>query len=420
MWLRSLYYLKKAFDTLNYNSEEISNFQNRQLQSVIDACNSMPYYEDRWPENAVVQSKEDLKKLPLTDASSFRSQQRNMDQLIQDTGVSRQTSGTSGSSIRVRFAEQAHDWLSAVYARTLLLQGYRPRQVIAQYWQEPEDNRSWLGEKLMPTQYIAPNSSLNQQIAHLVEHDPDVLRYFPQMLLAICKKMNREGQVDIDPGLILTYGELLTPSMREYIESTFDAPIFDQYATTEFGIVAWECPEGGYHVAEDSVFAEIVDSEDNKIPSGESGKMVLTGLVNTDTALARYEIGDVVELADDSCSHKTSFKHINRIRGRKENIFFNTEGEPVFPDQVIDIIAPVEEILFFQVVAADEKYQIKYVPNTDFKEGVLKSAVREIRSELSLEPLELVEVEDIPQSDGGKIRIIENNQSQSDESSKIF
>jgi len=420
MWYRSLYYLKKAFDTLNYRSEELSHFQNRQLQNVTRVCKSMAYYEDYWPENDFIHGKDDLQKLPIMDAQSFRSQQRNMDQVTQDTGFSRQTSGTTGSPTKVKFSEQAHDWLSAVYARTLLCHGYRPRQSIAQYWREPEDNRTWFGKTLMPIQYIRSGKSLNHQIDRLVKNDPDVLKYFPQVLLAICKKVNREEEVDIDPDLILTYGELLTPSMRDYIENTFHAPIFDHYATTEFGVVAWECPEGGYHVTEDSVYAEVVDSEGNEISNGEKGKMVLTGLVNTATPLVRYKIGDVVELADDSCSCKTSFKRINRIRGREEDIFLNADGEPIFPDQLIDIIAPVEEILFFKLVAENEQYQIKYVPNAGFEEDVLEKIVRELKSKLSLEPLELVKIEDIPQSEGGKIRVIENNQSQSGKSSKIF
>lgn len=407
MWLRSLYYFKKSFDTLDYSPEQLLEFQEGQFREVSESARSLSFYRDHWKPLDVEGLKE-ISELPFLDPEVLRKNQ-DMSQALNSGGISRQTSGTTGNPSKVRFDEQSHDWLSALTVRTMYLDGYRPRKKVVQYWEGMDDQRSWLGRKLMPKSYIDPDTPLETQVEILKQEQPEVLQYFPQKLLALCKKINAESTKIRSPELVFTYGEILTEGVRNYIEETLDAEVKDHYATTEFGTVGWECPEGGYHILEDSVYPEILNEGEQAAP-GETGEMVLTGLVNTETPLVRYRIGDIVEVADQECSCETVFKKIAGIRGRKEDVFFNSEDELIYPDQVVEAVAPEVSILFYQLVAENDKYVLKYVPNTGFKQEALEGVKKKLRSELSLMPLKAQEVEKIPESAGGKLNIVENEQ----------
>jgi phenylacetate-CoA ligase len=409
MWPRSLYYIWRSFDTLELNKKGIEKFQKRRLKDILGIAKELPFYQERI-SSKVQQDPELVSEMPVMDSNEFRRQSGEMRELLQvNSALSRHTSGTTGRPARVRFSKQAHDWLSAIYVRTFYLHGYKPRKSIVQFWEGMQDQRSWLGKLMMPKKYIQPKTELEKQAELIEQYNPEVLQYLPQMLLALAKLSSRESY-SIEPDLILTYGENLTPSMKNYIEQVFDTEIRDQYATTEFGTVAWECPEGGYHIAEDSVYPEILNRSGEPVSEGKIGRLVLTSLVNEATPLIRYSIGDLVEKTEKSCSCNTSFRKIEKIIGRKENVFLDANGEPVLPNQVIDLVAQEEDLLFYQLIVEDESYKLLYVPNTGFEQDSVKSIAENLRTELSLEPLEIEEKDQIPRSNGGKITVIDNRQ----------
>jgi len=409
MWLRSAYYVKESFRTLDYSRERISELQEKRFSQVYEVCKDLPFYTERWPETSQMSLKE-LDQLPVMEGEILRNIGEDVTGLLKERDkLSRYTSGTHKEPSRVNYSDQAYDWMSAVYFRTLCLHGYRPFQTLTQYRGRVE-KRSWIGKRMMPENFIEPGTSISQQAELLDRYNPEVLRYFPHVLLAVAKKMEAKYNHSVSPERIFTCGELLTPSMRDYLEKVFDTEILDQYGTTEFGKIAWECPQGGYHLAEDTVYVEVVDHEGKEVGAGEVGQLVLTGLVNETTPLVRYAIGDLVETAESDCSCNTSFRRIKDIKGRKKDVFLNSNSELVYPTQVIDILAPLEELLFFQLVAEDDKYVLRYRSNEPGV-SVSEEIAEMLRSKLALEPLETQRVKDIPFNSGGKLSLIKNNQS---------
>lgn len=403
MFPRKAYYLKKVFETLRYDRSEIDIFQRNRLEEVIGAAQETGFYRENYDLEEVRPGEltDDL----LIDTDAMRIQSEN-NELGEEYKI-RETSGTSGEPAGIAFSRQGHDWISAIYLRTLYLQGYRPGRKIVQS-EVKEKELSTAGNIVTPTSFIDPTQELERQIEDIIEKDPDVIRYLPQVLLAICKRMDEEQRKAIDPELILTYGELLTTRTRDYIEEALEAPVKDQYGTTEFGIVAWECPDGGYHIAEDSVRIEAVDDHGESI-EGEIGNAAVTGLINTTTPLIRYRLGDVIEPGDEtSCSCDTSFRKIRKIRGRKQEIISNSEGEKVFPDQIIDRLAGIEGLIGYRLIAREGSgFTLEFVPGNDSGPG--KETIRErLVSELSLKPLNLKKIDSVPQTDGGKIRCLDN------------
>ncbi len=416
MWLRSLYYTKKSFETLRYDKKELYSFQEKQIQEIVAHAQKIPFYRDRADFSSVTKN---LDKLPILSSDELRSKDCAEDLLKRGGSVSRDTSGTTGQPIEITFDEQAHDWLSAMYARTLLIQGYRPKKLITQYWEGMDNQRSFLGRKIMPKRYIDPKSDLNAQIDIISRNNSEILQYFPHTLLAICKKINTEDLDIKTPEIVFTYGELVNKDIKEYIGSVLDSEVRDQYSTTEFGNVAWECPEGGYHILEDAVYPEIIKSNGKKASRGESGLLILTGLVNKDTPLLRYSTGDIV-ISGPSCGCNTSFRKISSIRGREKDIIFNSNDREIYPDQLLNAFEITEELLSYQVVAENSSYKLRYLPSKNFSDNILGKIAKKLRKDLGLKPLELEKMESFPKNKGGKIRFIDNRQDKATSFEKLY
>lgn len=392
MFLRSVYYYFKSLETLKHGREKLQNLQNQNIRHVIKNARRLKKYEDLSEEVETFSDIDPVNRSHLESGELYTEDAKS-------TCDNRTTNGTRGDQKKVFFSNQSLDWLSAIYLRSLNLMGYNKRDKIAQFPAGGDVDKTIAGSLIMPTSYIDSSLSIDEQIREINEIRPDVLRYYPGQLLSICKKLNRTDRNIEEPNLIITYGENLTQSTKDYIEKTLQAPVRDHYASTEFGTIAWECPEGGYHIAEDSVYAEIITDRQPQ-RKRDTGELLLTGLTNTATPLIRYFTGDIVELENEECCCETSFKKIDRIRGREKNIFKNAEGEPVLPDELIDILAPVEDFLFFQAIIEEKQYIIRYCPNKDFDPGCIENVREELNERLDIHPVKFEETRSIADKKG--------------------
>lgn len=403
MTIRKFYYLKKAFDNVRNSRNQVERFQNRRLKEIIELCSDLDFYREKTSSGR-------SSDFPLNDFKPLNSEDLNKNEINPRSTKSNtfKTSGISHSRKTIKHDKESISWTSALYTRNILLNNYKIRQKILQYG-DPQKEKSWIGKKLIPVNYLSPENSLKHQLDAIESHNPDIIDYFPQVLLGLvkyAKKSNRLEDIQVDK--IFTRGELLTPATKDYIENNLNAEIFDNYASSEFGPIAWSCKEEGYHIAEDLVYPEIFGED--KTERSRVGELGLTTLVNTATPLVRYRTGDLVKQSVKSCSCNTSFKRIKKIIGRKENIFLNSEGDPIFPNEIVNLVAPIEEIIYFQIVARDDMYILKHKTSRDSKESDINKVVRRLKNNLSLEPIKVKELDQVPKSPGGKIKIIENRQ----------
>lgn len=402
MWLKSLYYLKKNLELLTDSRESIEEFQSKRIESVLNKCRSADFYRDiEFSDERL--SKESLEKFPRVKNSEIT--QENVNSLIiDDAGEKVFTSGMTGTRLGFVHDHNAADWMTAAYLRNLILNDYRFRMKIVQYG-DIERERSYLGKKLIPIKYVKTDYSLEKQLEILQKEDPDVIDYFPQVLLSLSKFINRSDEENcLDIEMIFTRGELLTESTRNYIEDTFNAPIKDNYAASEFGTIGWECDDGGYHLAEDMIYPEISNLENDT----GNGELIVTGLINKAMPLVRYSTGDVVAVENEDCSCNTDFIRIKGIRGRKKNLISNKSGKNIYPDQIIDILGPEEDILFYQLSQKGDTFLVKYVPNEDFDSCAIKRVSRKLEK-LGIKPLNFKQIKSLDKSIGGKLRIMETS-----------
>ena len=152
------------------------------------------------------------------------------------------------------------------------------------------------------------------------------------------------------------------------------ALVYSTYAFTE-GKVSWtQChEESGYHLYPDMEFIEIVDPQGNRVPDGQTGEIVYTGLDFRGTVFLRYKTGDIGRLQVGPCPYcgaktprldpaitrsseitslqltkiKGSFVDLNAVRALLSSLFFIDEWQLVLQkkkqfglDEIIVHVAP--------------------------------------------------------------------------------
>jgi phenylacetate-CoA ligase len=165
------------------------------------------------------------------------------------------------------------------------------------------------------------------QVAILLrESRPDVITGYPGVLSRLAHHLANVKN-EIRPRLIVTTAELLTPTMRDRIETVFQAPVRDTYSCYELGLIAWECPLGGsYHVCDDNAIIEI-EGEDG----AHSGELVGTSLHFAAMPIIRYRLGDIVTRGPDRCACGSPFSTLSAITGRTIDYFPLADGRLFHP-----------------------------------------------------------------------------------------
>ena len=110
---------------------------------------------------------------------------------------------------------------------------------------------------------------------------------------------------------------------RAEIPGLFDTKLYSTYSSAEAAKIAHECPqsvEGGLHVNCELVYVEIIDDDGRPCSRGESGRVVVTPILNTAQPLIRYLQGDIATWGPP-CPCGRAHPIIARIDGRLRHRF---------------------------------------------------------------------------------------------------
>ncbi len=121
-----------------------------------------------------------------------------------------------------------------------------------------------------------------------------------------------------------SFGERLTESARQRIKQAFGVPVYDHYGVGECLFLADGCPtDGGFHINSDWAILEVVDKDYHPVPVGQQGaKILVTNLANTVQPIIRYEVDDLVTLADRPCSCGSRLPRIEQVDGRSDEVMW--------------------------------------------------------------------------------------------------
>jgi phenylacetate-coenzyme A ligase PaaK-like adenylate-forming protein len=152
----------------------------------------------------------------------------------------------------------------------------------------------------------------------------------PSVLLQLAElDGSRPGARHIAPANIVCSGENLFPDDRLRLEASLGCPIVDAYATSEAGLVAFECGNrSGLHILADHLTVEVLRA-DGSIGETGSGELMLTNALNWRHAFIRYRIGDVATVAREHCMCGHDGQTIVSLPGRERSAYHH--GNRVVP-----------------------------------------------------------------------------------------
>ncbi|MDB4684335.1 hypothetical protein OAF68_01590 [Akkermansiaceae bacterium] len=169
------------------------------------------------------------------------------------------------------------------------------------------------------------------------------------------------NRLRVEIGFILTTGEVLTEGNKLYLERIFECPVYNGYACTEINSVAYSDLKGDKLIINtERVYLEIVGEDDDLLPNGQIGRVILTDLQKRSFPLVRYDTGDTASVLEGKHSNGKKFYYLSDLNGRVSDVIRTTRGNTVHSIAIQFLLADFFselkiDLLKFQVVQKPDK-----------------------------------------------------------------
>ena len=198
----------------------------------------------------------------------------------------------------------------------------------------------------------------------------------------------------------------LAKHQRVLIEKIFQAPLYNEYGSSEIPWIASQCYEKKHlHVNSEGRYLELINVDSKGV-----GDIIITDLLNMSFPLIRYELGDKTSFVNGSCACGSNLPLINEVQGRKGDVIVVPNIGKLDGSYLTTIFdAYPLSILAFQVIQ-HKNYNItlKIVPNTKYDnwkhevDAVYANLVKLVKNKVKVSIL----YEKAILSDRGKTRFI--------------
>jgi phenylacetate-CoA ligase len=392
--------------------------QLRQIERVLrHACATVPYYRDKL--NGIDRIPDgDLDEIffagiPILSRSDIQSgttalRSNNVPPELGRVGLIR-SSGSTGKPIEVATNQfsvayslamslRAHYWhgrdasLKSVDIRTAYKPGSEPKNPT---WSV----LPWAG----PNHRLDLNLPITKLFEQFIAEDPAYVHSHPYTLMLLAERSRETGIVPRNLIEARSFGEALSPKIRQVLREVWGVPVTDNYSAMEIGTMAHQCPDNeNLHVQVENVRIEVLDDDGAPCRPGTIGRVVVTTLNNFATPLIRYENGDYAEVGTP-CSCGRTLPVLSRILGRHRNLCVLKNGERFFPE-IRESLERFKHIRQFQAHQKTvEDIDLKVVATRPFSDEERKEIQAILQKKLNYPfNVNIIEVEDIPRAANGK------------------
>ena len=326
-----------------------------------------------------IQSLEDLSRLPITTKKELVQAQADdppfgTNATFSESAYTRihQTSGTTGTPLRVIDTEESWNWWGRCWGYILSGAGLTAEDRLfipfsfgpfIGFWAAVE------GAKEVGAMMIPGGGRDSLQRLHLIfELGATAVCCTPTYALRLAE-VAREAGINLSEGPIritVHAGEpgANVPATKARIEAAWGAKCFDHAGASEVGAHSFECevqPRGS-HLIESEFIAEVIDPKTGAtVRPGEMGELVITNLGRIGYPVIRYRTGDLVNLNLEPCECGRTFTRFQGgVLGRVDDMVI-VRGVNVFPGAIENLIRQFDPIDEFQVrvVPQREMYELE-------------------------------------------------------------
>jgi len=183
----------------------------------------------------------------------------------------------------------------------------------------------------------------------------------PTYLFRLADVAEKSGMDVSELGLriVMTAGEPGGSSVENIgkrLEKLYGAKAYDYSGTQETHYLTWQCEYGTAHINEDLAYLEVLDPDtDEPVAPGESGKLIVTDLIQKTHPTIRFDTGDIVEGIDYGfkCPCGRTLAKFKGYRGRIGDII-KVRGVSVSVTGIENVIRSIEECANYEYFAIKE------------------------------------------------------------------
>jgi len=198
------------------------------------------------------------------------------------------------------------------------------------------DGMLFLNQVADPT--LWNDGELVRMLAEWNDLKPDGVETDPQYLAALCRHALAAGVKMHEPTFVtLTYEQTTRASLRAMKTALPSTTPYQLYGATEAGVLFMECTAGRLHHNARHSHIELLDAGNGL------SRVVVTTLGRTWMPLLRYDIGDLVRVADGcTCGRPDEGYILARIEGRGNDAITTPRGlfTPAMLDDIVDAADP--------------------------------------------------------------------------------
>ena len=371
------------------------------------------FYTDKFNAAGIhpdsIQTLDDLKRLPLTSKSELVQAQSDAlpfgsNTTFKESAYSRfhQTSGTTGTPLRVLDTPESWDWWGRCWGYVLAGAGLTENDRLfvpfsfgpfIGFWAAVE------GSQNINAMMIPGGGRDSLQRLHLMkELGATAMCCTPTYALRLAE-VAQESSFDLSEIPLRTLihaGEpgANVPATKARIESVWNAKCYDHAGASEIGAHSFECElqPNGTHVTESEFIVEVLNPETlEPVPAGEQGELIITNLGRIGYPVIRYRSGDLVVLNQQKCSCGRSYARFEGgVLGRADDMVVVC-GINVFPSAVENLVRQCESVEEFRITVTTEREMGNLAIELELSKNANPGSARktvdqEIQNELSLRP----------------------------------
>ena len=356
-----------------------------------------------------IQTLDDLKRLPLTEKSELVQAQSDAlpfgsNTTFEESAYSRfhQTSGTTGTPLRVLDTPESWDWWGRCWGHVLAGAGLTENDRMfvpfsfgpfIGFWAAVE------GAQKINALMIPGGGRDSLQRLHLMkELGATAMCCTPTYALRLAEVAQESGfdLSEIPLRTLIHAGEpgANVPATKVRIESVWNAKCYDHAGASEIGAHSFECEiqPNGTHVTESEFIVEVLNPETlEPVPAGEQGELIITNLGRIGYPVIRYRSGDLVVLNQQKCTCGRSFARFEGgVIGRADDMVV-VRGVNIFPSAVENLVRQCESVEEFRITVTTDRemgnlaIELELSKNTN-PESARKTVDQAIQNELSLRP----------------------------------
>ena len=178
--------------------------------------------------------------------------------------------------------------------------------------------------------------------------------------------------------------EMLFEDDKHLLEKQFGVPVINEYGASELDLIAFQNPNGEWQVNAETLFVEILDEQNNVLPYGKEGRIVITSLYNKAHPFIRYDIGDIGILDEKSTFKKPILK---KLIGRTNDVAILPSGKKspgltfyYITKSIIEDDGNVKEFIIKQTKI--DTFDIEYVSSVELTSSQIQKMKKAITTYL--------------------------------------